>query len=608
MVTPREDVPKEYVWNVQEMYSDLTTWEKAYQICDEGRVWPEVEKYQANIHSPNSLKELLDLYFASNRELEKLYVYAHLRHDEDLKNPKYKSAFAKIKGLYMDFQKDTSWINPTLLSLSEEQFQVLLDSEALSQYKVLLEKMNRMKKHTLTEKEEALLALAAKPLSSIQTSYSAINNADLQFKKVTDKEGKEHELSHGLLSQYLRSEDRVLRKSAYENFLREYAAYENTITEILQGKIAADVFQAKARNYSDSLESALYRNDIDVAVYHNLIETVRENKEVMHKYVSLRKKLLGVDELYSYDLYVPLVSCDEFHMNYETAKKTVVDSVAFLGSSYQKTLEQGLYKHGWVDVMENQNKRSGAYSSGCYDSHPYILLNYTGNINDVFTLAHEAGHSMHSDYSRKNQPYVYADYPIFVAEVASTFNEQLLLNSLLKKAKSSKEKAYLLCYAIDAIRGTLYRQTLFAEFELKLHKWAEKGIPLTPQFLRKEYRKLKQEYYGPDLTLDEYIEVEYLRIPHFYYNFYVYQYATGISAALALVEKTSADPKAIEDYLTFLSSGGSKFPLELLETAGVDMRKKEPISAAFRHLSNLIDELETLLESENPAESLQENV
>ncbi|MEL7431084.1 MAG: oligoendopeptidase F [Chlamydiota bacterium] len=613
MIPDRDDIPQEHTWNMEYIYEDLSYWNADLQECSQKKDWPKKEAYEDQLEDPKIAKQLFDQVFSLERWIEKLYAYAHHRYDENLKNTDYKEAYIKVKHLHTEFQQATSWIRPAILSLDEETFLQLLESESLKDYKRILQSMERIRKHTLSEKEESLLALAQQPLSSLHMAFSALNNADLAFAPAIDRSGQERELSQSAYGRYLHSSDRELRKSAYENFLAEYAAHENTFTELLQGKVASHAYLARTRNFQNSLEAALYNNKIDTEVYHNLISTVKENIQALHKYVTLRKKVLGLDELRRYDLYVPLVHYNGFNMSYDEARATVVDSVSALGKEYQTTLRKGLYEERWVDVYENKNKRSGAYSGGCYDSYPYILLNFpvnggteslkdSGNLREVFTLAHESGHSMHTQKSRENQPFVDANYPIFVAEVASTLNEQLLLHNLLGKAESREEKAYLISYAIDSICGTLFRQTLFAEFELQLHEWVENGTPITPQLVRNEYQKLHEEYYGPDLVMDPLLGVECLRIPHFYYNFYVYQYATGISAALALWKEITKDAAAKDRYLTFLSSGGSKFPLELLELAGIDMRKKEPIASAIDHFSSLVEQLEALLETTDPVE------
>ncbi|MBM3183940.1 MAG: oligoendopeptidase F family protein, partial [Chlamydiae bacterium] len=371
--------------------------------------------------------------------------------------------------------------------------------------------------------------------------------------------------------------------------------HANTFCELLQGEVQKHVFQSKARKYPNCLTAALFPQKIDPLVYDNLISAVRKAHPLMHEYMALRKEILGLSELHYYDLIVPLVDEVQISMSYKEACDAVVQSVALLGKDYQSHVEKGLFQERWVDVYETPKKRSGAYSSGCYDSMPYILLNYQGTLNDALTLAHEMGHSMHSLFSRRNQPYIYADYPIFVAEVASTFNEQLLLKQLKEKMKSKEERAYLINHAIEGIRATIFRQTLFAEFERQIHQWVEEGTPLTPKLLKEYYVKLNRDYYGPDLISDPELEIEWARIPHFYYNFYVYQYATGLSAALTLFQKAEKDPEKRQKYLEFLSSGGSNYPIELLEKAGVNMRTSEPVDAAMEKFKQLLEELKNCL-------------
>jgi oligoendopeptidase F len=439
------------------------------------------------------------------------------------------------------------------------------------------------------------MALSGKALDASARAFGALNNADLVFPPAVDAKGVEHPLTNGSYLSYMRSTDRELRKSAFQNLHRTFEAHANTICELVQGHVQGHLYNARARKFQSCLEAALFPNQVDPSVYENLIASVRRAQLVMHRYVALRKKLLGLSELHYYDLMVPIVENVQMSMSYPEAVGTVVESTALLGADYQNDVRNGLTQERWVDVYETPRKRSGAYSSGCYDSMPYILLNYQGTMNDVLTLAHETGHSMHSLLSRRAQPYIYSQYPIFVAEVASTFNEQLLMKELKSKAKSKKELAYLINYEIEGIRATIFRQTLFAEFEWQIHKWAEQGPPLTPALLKEYYMQLNRDYYGPDLVLDKELEIEWARIPHFYYNFYVYQYATGLSAALALFEKAQGSAEARKRYLEFLSSGGSRYPLDLLSHAGVDMRSSAPVDAAMRRFSALLEELENAL-------------
>jgi len=594
MAKARNEIPAEDRWNVEALYPSEIAWKEDFEKMQQAG-WAELESYKGKLHDPKVVGALLHSYLDLDRRLSKLHVYAHLRMDEDLGNDQFKSAFGLVSSLAYEFQHASAWIEPELLSLNEADFQRLLSHSGLSLYRFYLERVGRMRPHTLSQEMEELLALAAKPLQTASHSFGALNNADMTFAPALDKAGKQHPLTHASYMGYLRSPDRTLRKSAFQNLHRAFEAHGNTLCELLQGQVQSHLFQTKARKFSSCVETALFPHQVDTAVYENLIQSVRRSFPLMHRYIALRKKLLNLSELHVYDLAVPLVSDVEIQMSYPEACDAVVASVAPLGKEYQRSLQQGLVKDRWVDIYENERKRSGAYSSGCYDSMPYILLNYQGNLNDIFTLAHEAGHSMHSLLSHTHQPYVYASYPIFVAEVASTFNEQLLMDHLKSKIEGKKARAYLINHQIEGIRNTIFRQTLFAEFELMIHRLAEEGVPLTPTLLKEKYVQLYKDYYGPDLVIDPEVAIEWARIPHFYYNFYVYQYATGLSAALALHEKVLAAPKSAQDYLTFLSSGGSRYPIDLLERAGVDMRSPDPVDASMRHFAELIEELEEAL-------------
>lgn len=606
IIEPKETPDRDKValddrWNVEALYPSFNQWEEDLQTW--GREsqkkprWPEVTNFRGQLaRSENEIASLLKNIFNIERHLSKLYTYAHLRHDEDVAHDLHKKNHARISALLYDFKEETSWIEPEILQIPEGKLNAYLKSEQLKEYRIYLEKIIRQKPHTLSYEQEELMALAGKALESSSKTFSAFNNADVKFGMAEDSQGRKLELTHGKFLVYLRERDRKLRQSAFENIYASYNAYENTLCEMINGEMQGHLFNARARKYSSCLEAALFPHQIDTRVYKTLIETVRKNIHVLHRYVALRKKLLGYSELHLYDLHVPLVHDVNLSMDYPKAVKEIVASVAPLGKEYQKDLEEGLKTKRWVDKYENTRKRSGAYSSGCYDSMPYILMNYHGTLNDVLTLAHEAGHSMHSLLSGRNQPYHYSHYPIFVAEVASTFNEELLLHDLLKHTKEKEKRAFLINQKIEDIRSTFFRQTMFAEFELRLHEWTEAGVPLTPTMLKQEYRKLNAFYFGPDLVIDEAIDVEWARIPHFYYNFYVYQYATGISAAHALVERViQGDVAAKEAYLCFLSSGSSHYPVELLALAGVDMKSGEAIESTIRHFGELVEELEGLL-------------
>ena len=588
-------------WNVEALYPSIDAWEKEFSTLagEKKPRFPELLKFQGRLsQGPQVLKDAIDLSIVLERKLEKLYTYAHLRHDEDITNDLYKAAYMRITALLCDLREEFAWFEPEVLGLSQEKIDEYLKSPLLAPYRFLIQKIVRLRPHTLSADKEALLAMVGKPLQAPPKAFSALNNADIKFEKIKDSKGESHEMTHGLYQLYLRSPDRVLRQNAFNEMMGRFTNYENTIAELLNGEMEGHFFNARARNFSTCLEAALFPFNIKPEVYTSLIENVRAGLPALHRYVALRKKVMKLKELHLYDMYVPLVQEVEIKMEYDEGEKVVIESVAILGNEYQDLLAKGLEKERWVDRYENKNKRSGAYSSGCFDSFPYILMNYRGVLRDVFTLAHEAGHSMHSHLSRTSQPYQDSHYPIFLAEVASTFNEELLMQTLLKKRTKKEERIFLLNEKIEDIRATFFRQTMFAEFELLLHTLVEQGVPLTPALLKEKYLELNQAYFGPEAVIDPEIAIEWARIPHFYYNFYVYQYATGISAAFSLIEKVGSGEKTARDaYLAFLKSGGKDFPLELLKIAGVDMTSPQPVQATIRKFESLVKELEALLSS-----------
>jgi len=601
MVKKRTEVDLANCWNVEDLYLDLQTWQKAFQTLipspTNKPLWPELLKFKHQLNSgPGQIKKIFDLTMGIEQELSKLYTYAHLKHDEDIANSDYKKAYEQIVFVLHAFSQETSWIQPEILALPEAVIATYLSSPELQDYNFYLEKMIRLKKHTLSEENEQLLALAGQALQTPYKAFNSISDADFKFGSVKDGKGEDRPLSHGSYGLYIRDQDRILRENAFKKYHQQYNQYENTLNELLTGQIQSHVFNFRSRHYASCLEAALFPKNVDVSVYHALIQAVSENLPSLHRYLDLRKKILKVEELHLYDIYVPLIDSVDIKMSYEEAEQLVIDSVAPLGKDYQNILEKGLKEHRWVDRYENENKRSGAYSSGCFGSMPYILMNYKGILRDVFTLAHEAGHSMHSYYSRSTQPYHYSDYSIFVAEVASTFNEALLTRHLLEKCTDPKEKIFLINQQIEDIRATLFRQTMFAEFELLIHQLVEQSIPLTPQLLKEEYKKLNVKYFGTHIVIDEDIAIEWARIPHFYYNFYVFQYATGISAALALSEKViNGNGSDVQAYLSFLKSGSSKYPIEILKMAGVDMTSPDPVKSAIQKFNLLLNQLEELL-------------
>lgn len=597
MSTKRESVSKENRWNTEAMYPTYASWVehlKEIKGNSNSPVWPKIAAYKGRLHEgPQIINEALTEILLVDRELSKLCTYAHLKHDEEITDDKHKQANNQSSALFHQFAIESSWFDPELLALPDAA--TIIKAPELEPYRFHLEKVVRIKKHTLSPEKEKLLALSGKSLEACIRAFSAINDADFKFDKVADSHGNFKPLTHGSYSLYIRDNDRGLRKNAFFQYHTKYDNFQNTLCELLKGNTETHVFNARARNFSSSLEAALFPKNIDVAVYHSLIKAVNEEIDALHDYHNLREKILGIGPLHLYDMYVPLTKDVDIQMTYDEAVQTVIDSLAPLGKEYQGVLEAGFKKQGWVDKFENENKRSGAYSSGCYDSHPYMLMNYKNILRDVFTLAHEAGHSMHSYMTHHNQSYIYGSYPIFLAEVASTFNEELLLQHLLKKAKNKDEKIFLINQKIEDIRGTLFRQTMFAEFELVLHEMAENDLPITPGSLKEEYLKLNKKYFGTKVVVDEEIAIEWARIPHFYYNFYVYQYATGISAALALSERVlkGGEPER-EAYLNFLKSGCSKHPIQTLKDAGVDMTQEAPVKAAigrFRQLTQALREL-----------------
>jgi oligoendopeptidase F len=599
MLPTRSEIPLKNKWNVEALYSDPSLWMKdltAVKGKGEFPRWPELKMFQGRLGDPKALGEFMHHYLSLDRKLSKLSTYAHLRLDEDLGNDEFKRNYGLITSINHDFRMETSWLEPEILSLSDQAVQRLVNEPSLAPYRFHFERILRMRPHTLSSDKEELLALSGKALEASYKAFAALNNADMTFKPAIDSKAKEFPLTNGTYSSLIHSPDRALRKSAMLNLHLGYQNHINTLCELLQGQTQSHLFNARARNFTDCVTAALFSNQIDSSVVYQLVEAVKKGRAFMEEYLALRKSVLNLDELHAYDLSSPLVEEANMSLTYNEACQAVVESVAPLGPEYQDALRKGLLEDRWVDPFENAKKRSGAYSSGCYDSMPYILMNFHGTLYDTMTLAHEAGHSMHSFLSRKNQPYVYAQYPIFVAEVASTFNEQLLMDHLMKKAKTKKEKAYLINDQIDRIRGTIFRQTLFAEFELNIHKLAEQGQPLTPSLLNRIYADLMREYYGPLFVMDPEIEVEWARIPHFYYDFYVYQYATGVSAAMALHEQVLKSPVARDRYVKFLSSGGSKYPLDLLKEAGVDMTTSAPIDAALKRFGYLVKELKKNLE------------
>lgn len=603
MTVDRADHPSEYVWNIESIYKTKEDWETNFQnlLAKEKLGFTDILSYKGQIkENALLLKNLLDNYFAHSQALEKVYTFAQLRHHEDITEEAHKNAYQRSVALWHEFGNASSWIESEILQIDENLLKELIGSSELKDYRFYLTKLLHQKKHVLSSDKEEILAQAEATQRTPSSAFSSLCNADMKFPEVTDSKGNKHVLSQGTYQVLIKDNDRTLRENAFKGMMGTFANYKNTITELLQGNIKNHVFRHRVRNYASSLEASLSPNQIPVNVYHNLIQTTKENIDALHEYIALRKEILGVDELHAWDLYAPLVKDCEMKFPYEEACNITINSVSALGKNYQLALSKGIREDRWVDVYENKGKRSGAYSSGCYDSMPFILMNYHGHLNDVLTLAHEAGHSMNTLLSNQKQAYHEASYSLFVAEVASTFNEQLTYEYLLANAKTKEERLFILSQQIDAMRATFFRQVMFAEFELKMHELAENNMPLTPLMLEEIYGNLNKEYFGPAFTYDDLLATEFLRIPHFYYNFYVYQYATGIAAAVALVEKVKKEGS--EKYLEFLSSGGSDYPIEVLKVAGVNMLEKEPIESFIEVFRTLVKKLKNELKKNSNLE------
>lgn len=595
MAKKRSEVKKEDKWKVEAIFANDELWEREHDLLKK-EIY-KINSFKGKLKdSEKNIKGMIESDIELNRRLDLLGTYAHMRHDEDIKNELYKTFYDKAVNLFVEYGEISSWVTPEILSIDEKLITKYINSEDLLPYKFFLEKILRTKQHTLTENEEKLLSMSANAFIT-GDCFSSLNDGDMKFGHILDKDNKELELTHALFSKYLINKDREIRKKAFCQYHNKYDEYPMTMATLLQGKIKEHQFYAKARNFKNTLEASLFYKNIDTDVYTNLIDTIRKRIKSLHNYVSYRKHKMKLNELHLYDMYVPFVESAEITMEFNEAVNTLLKSVGPLGIEYVDALKDGLLKKGWVDKYENENKRSGAYSTGAYDSMPYILMNYNNILQSARTLAHEAGHSMHSYFTHKYQSPIYGSYPIFLAEVASTFNEELFINFLIKEENDKKKIAYLLNSRLDEIRATLFRQVMFAEFELMVHRMVEENVPLTFQLLKKEYRKLNEFYFGKDVVIDNEIEIEWARIPHFYYNYYVYQYATGISAAIALYKKViNGGEKERNDYITFLKAGDSKFPLDILKDAGVDMRTPKPIEEAIDYFDDLLEKLKEIEE------------
>ena len=595
-IPQRKDVPAKDKWNLSSIFKSDDEWEQALKEIP--ALSTKVAAYKGRLgESSATLLEALKALEAAELKLETVYHYASLQHEADEDDTTATDREGRAMIAYTNMQSELSFIDPEIQAIDESKLNSWIEAPEFADYKIYIKKLLHFKQYILSEKEERILSLQGQSAQTAETAFNVLTNVDMNKTFGTVMvDGEERQLTETTYGVFMHNQDRKVREEAYKKFYAKYEEHQNTIAALYAGNVNQDIFSMRARGYGSSLEQALYGNKVPTSVYHNLIDCIHKNLPTLHKYYRIRKRALGLDELRHYDVYVPLVKSVKTHTTYEEAVEIVRNALAPLGKEYTDRICDGLL-NGWVDRYENVGKRSGAFSSGCYIGDPYILLNYNeDNIRDVFTVAHEGGHSMHSWYSVHNNPFMCYDYTIFEAEVASTFNEELVFEYLLENAKDDEMKKYLLAMRADDILATLHRQTMFAEFELKAHELVEGGTPLTPELLRKIYRELLEMYFGEEMVFESNSDMEGLRIPHFYSSFYVYKYATGISAALALAHKVKdGGDRDREDYFRFLKSGGSRYPIESLRIAGVDMEKTEPVQAACDEFAKIVDQLDKLL-------------
>jgi len=588
----RSEIPAEHRWRLEDLFPNQDAWDREYR--DVKAKLEDIRRFEGKLDNAETIRQCFALEDDISLLTERLYVYANMRHHEDTADPVYQALSDKAKKLSVEVNEALSFITPEILSLSEEQLRQLANDPTLSAYRRTLEEMLRQKPHVLSKEQEALLAQAGAMAQAPNTIFGMINNADMKFPTIKNEQGEEVELTHGRYIQFLESKNRDVRKSAFDAMYASYRKQKNTLAATLNANVSKNIFYARARKYPSVLEMSLFGDNIPKEVYTNLIDTIHEHLPLLHRYLALRQRLLGVDELHMYDLFAPLAKEVDMQITYEQAKQKVKESLKPLGDEYLRILQEG-YDGGWIDVYENEGKRSGAYSWGAYGTHPYVLLNHKDNLNSMFTLAHEMGHAIHSYLSDRSQSYRDAQYTIFLAEVASTLNEALLMDHLLKHTTDPQEKLYLLTYYADQFRTTVFRQTMFAEFEMIIHDKAEQGESLTPQLLSDIYYDLNVKYHGDRMHVDRDIEMEWARIPHFYSSFYVYKYATGFSAATSFAKQILEEgAPAVERYLGFLKSGGSDYSINILKKAGVDMSTPQPIRQAMDVFRGLIEEMEQL--------------
>ena len=591
----REDIDTQFKWKLEDIYSDISLWEKDFKKVKGIAI--QIEGFKGKLaESPQMLLDCLKMSDELLSLNDKVFVFARMKRDEDNGNSTYQALTDRASTLATEVFAAISFIVPEILNIPEDKLLSYGKSDKeLSVYLFMIMESLRQKEHILSEKEEQLLAMSLEISDAAGDVFTMFNNADIKFPYIKDEEGEEVEVTKGRYIAFLESKDRRVRKDAFDAVYSTYRKVKNTLATTLTANVKKNRFYAMVRKYPSAIEASLDNDNVPVNVYNNLIETINNNLNLLDRYLKLRKKALKLEELHMYDLYVPMVEEFDKKIPYDEAKATILEALKPLGEEYIGYLQKGM-NSGWIDVYENEGKTSGAYAWGSYKTHPYVLLNYQDKINDVFTLAHEMGHALHSFYTNMTQPYVYSEYKIFVAEVASTVNESLLMRYLLPRATSKQEKAYLLNHYLEEFRGTVFRQTMFAEFEKIIHEKVEQGEALNSKELCDMYYQLNKKYFGETVNVDEDISMEWSRIPHFYSSFYVYKYATGFSAATAIAEKILTEGKpAVDKYLEFLKSGGSNYPIELLKIAGVDLSSPQPIQDALAVFEKTLDELEEIL-------------
>lgn len=591
----RDQVEEKNTWNLKDLYKDNAAYEK--EVEEIKKLGKEISSYEGKIgDNAETLLKVLDLSAEIGMKTDLAFNYAARLFDQDQGNSENQSIYKKLVSIYTEIGSELAFIDPEILSIDEKKLEKFYkDNDKLEFYRKQIEETQRLKPHTLSAEIEKVIAMTGEMADAPSDIYEAFSNVDITFPVIRDENGEEVQITNGRFVHLLESADRRVRKDTFEGYYSSYKQFLNTMAATYSGEVKARIFRSKLRGYSSNLEAAVNRNNVSPEVYKNLIDTVNNNLDKLHRYVSLRKKCLKVDELHMYDIYTPMIADASKEVTYEEAQKTIMKALQVLGDDYVALLKEA-FENRWCDVYENKGKRGGAYSSCAYGCHPYMLLNYNNSLDAMFTTAHEMGHSMHSWYSNHAQPFIYSNYKIFVAEVASTCNEILLLEYLLKNCTDKKEKAYLLNHYLDSFKGTVFRQTQFAEFELKTNEMVEKGGSLNAENLCKLYKEINEKYYGPSMISDEQIAYEWARIPHFYYNFYVYQYATSFCAAVAIADRILKEGEpAVKEYKKFLSSGCTDAPVELLKIAGVDLTTAAPIEAALKKCDSIIDELEKLI-------------